>query len=505
VEENIANGWLATLDVRFAEWIVHPIGVVLFYDVAFWDNGADGEIVVPAVVLWLVLGALFFTVRFQFVNFRAFRHAIDCVRGKYTDPHEHGEISHFQALSAALSATVGLGNIAGVAVAVGIGGPGAVFWMIVAGLLGMTSKFAECSLGQKYRIERGDGHVIGGPMIYLRDGLAELGWVRLGKVLSVVFAVMCVGGSFGGGNMFQSNQAFLIISEQISWVDTHDKLAAAIFGAILAGLVGLVIIGGIKRIGEVAGVLVPVMCVIYVLSGLLILALNASEVPAALALIVRDAFSVQAGFGGLVGALIQGFRRAAFSNEAGTGSASIAHSAARTDEPLREGIVALLEPFIDTIIVCTTTALVIVVTGVYADPDAGVGISMTASAFATVWPWFPIVLSVTAVLFAFSTMISWSYYGEQCWIRLFGRRSLIVYQAIFLFFTWAGAVFSAGAVIEFGDLMILGMAFPNILGVLMLSGRLKRDLDVYMERLRSGAFRRYDHGKLVAEPDAQPD
>ncbi len=505
MDENTANGWLAALDSTFAAWIVHPIGVVLFYDLVFWDNGTEGEIVVPAVVLWLVLGAFFFTFRFQFVNFRAFRHAIDCVRGKYTDPHEHGEISHFQALSAALSATVGLGNIAGVAVAVGIGGPGAVFWMILAGLLGMSSKFAECSLGQKYRIERGDGHVIGGPMIYLRDGLAELGWVRLGKVLSVVFAIMCIGGSFGGGNMFQSNQAFLIVSEQISWVESHDKIAAAIFGAMLAGLVGLVIIGGIKRIGEVAGVLVPAMCVVYVASGLLILVLNASEVPAAFGIIVSKAFSLEAGFGGLVGALIQGFRRAAFSNEAGTGSASIAHSAARTDQPLREGIVALLEPFIDTIIVCTTTALVIVVTGVYADPAAGQGISMTASAFATVWPWFPIVLSITAVLFAFSTMISWSYYGEQCWVRLFGKDWIIIYHGLFLFFTWAGAVFSAGAVIEFGDLMILGMAFPNILGVVMLSGRLKADLDVYMERLRSGAFPRYDKGVATVETGAAGD
>jgi len=499
MDETTPNGWLTALDSAFATWIVQPLGAVLFFDLAFWDNGTDGEIVVPAVVFWLVIGAIFFTLRFQFVNFRAFRHAIDCVRGRYTDPHEHGEISHFQALSAALSATVGLGNIAGVAVAVGLGGPGAVFWMVVAGLLGMTSKFAECSLGQKYRIERGDGHVIGGPMIYLRDGLAEIGWVKLGKVLSIVFSFMCIGGSFGGGNMFQSNQAFLIVSEQIPWVESHDKVAAAIFGAIVAGLVGVVIIGGIKRIGEVAGVLVPVMCVVYVSAGMLILLMNASEVPAAFGTILGGAFSLEAGFGGLVGALIQGFRRAAFSNEAGTGSASIAHAAARTDEPLREGIVALLEPFIDTIVVCTMTALVIVVTGAYAHPDAGSGISMTAFAFGTIWPWFPVLLSVTAVLFAFSTMISWSYYGEQSWVRLFGKERIIIYHAMFIFFTWAGAVFSADAVIEFGDLMILGMAFPNILGMFMLSGRLRVDLDVYMERLRSGAFRRYDKGASAAD------
>jgi AGCS family alanine or glycine:cation symporter len=247
------------------------------------------------------------------------------------------------------------------------------------------------------------------------------------------------------------------------------------------------------------------MCVVYVTSGLVILVLDASAVPAALGTIVSKAFSIEAGFGGLIGALIQGFRRAAFSNEAGTGSASIAHAAARTDEPLREGVVALLEPFIDTIIVCTTTALVIVVTGVYADPAAGKGISMTASAFASVWPWFPYILSIAALLFAFSTMISWSYYGEQCWVRLFGKDWIVIYHAIFLFFTWAGAVFSAGAVIEFGDLMVLGMALPNILGVWMLSGRLKADLDVYMERLRSGGFRRYDHGLPVADPSIASD
>ncbi len=505
LDNDDAYGWLDSLDGAFSSWLVTPIESVLFFDLAFWDNGQPDELNLPVVVVWLVLGAIYFTLKFQFVNFRAFRHAIDCVRGKYTDPHEHGEISHFQALSAALSATVGLGNIAGVAVAVGIGGPGAVFWMIVAGFLGMSSKFAECSLGQKYRIERGDGHVIGGPMIYLRDGLAELGWGRLGQGLSIVFAVMCIGGSFGGGNMFQSNQAFLIVSEQIPWLAANGKIGAAIFGALLAGLVGLVIIGGIKRIGEVAGVLVPFMCVVYVVAGVTILIMHAAEVPGAFGVIVGKAFSLEAGFGGLVGALIQGFRRAAFSNEAGTGSASIAHSAARTDEPVREGIVALLEPFIDTIIVCTTTALVLVVTGAYADPEAGSGIAMTASAFATVWPWFPAVLSVTAVLFAFSTMISWSYYGEQCWIRLFGRSSLIVYQSIFLFFTWAGAVFSATAVLTFGDLMVLGMAFPNILGVVMLSGRLKVDLDVYMERLRSGAFRRYDKAVAAVDPGAVAD
>jgi AGCS family alanine or glycine:cation symporter len=422
------------------------------------------------------------------VNLRAFRHAIDCVRGLYSRPGDTGEISHFQALSAALSATVGLGNIAGVAVAVGVGGPGAVFWMIVAGALGMSSKFAECTLGQKYRVVREDGHVAGGPMIYLREGLAELGWRRLGKVLALVFAPMCIGGSFGGGNMFQSNQSYAQLASVLPIFDS--QLGAVVFGFLLAFLVGLVIIGGIKRIGQVAAVLVPVMCVVYVGCGLLILLVHADSLVGAFGVILREAFSWEAGAGGFVGVLIQGFRRAAFSNEAGVGSAPIAHAAAATEEPVREGIVALLEPFIDTLVVCTMTGLVIVVTGAYDHPDAGSGIQMTSFAFASVFPWFPTVLSVCAILFAFSTMISWSYYGEQSWVWLFGIRSILLYKLIFLLFTWAGAIFQAQAVLDFGDLMILGMAFPNIPGVVMLSGVVKRELDVYLARLHAGEFPR---------------
>jgi len=478
---------LQALDRLFAEYVVAPIGAVLFFDLAFWSSTVE----LPLVVVWLVLGALFFTLRFQFINFRGFLHSIDCVRGRYTAPDEAGEISHFQALSAALSATVGLGNIAGVAVAVGLGGPGAVFWMIVAGFLGMSSKFAECSLAQKYRQIDPNGHVRGGPMIYLRDGLGELGWPRLGAGLSVLFSVMCIGGSFGGGNMFQSNQAYAIVSDQIPGLSAHPWVGGAAFGLMMAALVGVVIIGGIRRIGEVAGVLVPSMCLLYVVAGLSILLVNAGRVPDALAVIISSAFSWKAGFGGFVGVLIQGFRRAAFSNEAGVGSAAIAHSAARNDQPVREGIVALLGPFIDTLVVCTTTGLVIVVSGAWNNPEAGENIAMTAWAFGTVFPWYPAVLSLTALLFAFSTMISWSYYGERCWEHLFGPGQNLTYKMLFLAFTWAGAVFNAESVVEFGDLMILGMALPNILGVIMMSRGLKGDLDLYMRRLRDGVFVRY--------------
>jgi AGCS family alanine or glycine:cation symporter len=487
------SGFVGAIEAIFKGWVVAPLDSVLFFDAVFWDNGKPGEIQLPIVVAWLVLGALYFTLRFQFINFRGFRHAVACVRGQYSAPGDPGDISHFQALSAALSATVGLGNIAGVAFAVGVGGPGAVFWMVVAGFLGMSSKFAECTLGQKYRVTRSDGHVSGGPMHYLRDGLAELGFARTGRVLAVLFSLMCVGGSFGGGNMYQSNQAFVQVAQTFQdsapWLGSNS--GAIVFGLVLAVLVGLVIVGGIRRIGEVASFLVPIMCIVYVASGLLILAFHATAVPAAIATIVQDAFSWKAGMGGFVGTLIQGFRRAAFSNEAGVGSASIAHSAARTEEPVREGLVALLEPFIDTIIVCAMTGAVIVVTGAHEHPEAGTGIGMTSFAFATVFPWFPVVLSFTAVAFAFSTMISWSYYGEQCWVTLFGLPSVLIYKLLFLLFTWAGAVFAAEAVVQFGDLMVLGMAFPNIAGVLLLTGRVKSDLDSYLQRLRAGAFQRY--------------
>jgi AGCS family alanine or glycine:cation symporter len=483
-----SEGFLSLLERIFAGYIVKALTSVIFFDVAFWDDGAGDAVQVPLVVLWLILGAVFFTLRFQFVNFRAFRHAIDCVRGRYTRPDEGGEISHFQALSAALSATVGLGNIAGVAVAVGIGGPGAVFWMVLAGFLGMSSKFAECTLGQLYRVTRSDGHVSGGAMHYLRAGLAERGQATLGRALAAIFAVMCIGGSFGGGNMFQSNQSYKQFA--LVFPAMEGELGAIVFGVLLAFLVGLVIIGGIKRIGEVAAAIVPFMCVVYLACGFWILITHAGEIGHGLATIGRLAFSLEAGLGGFVGVLIQGFRRAAFSNEAGTGSAAIVHSAAITDEPVREGIVALLEPFVDTIIVCTMTGLVIVVTGAYAEPSAGEGIEMTSWAFGTVFAWFPYLLSFTAVLFAFSTMISWSYYGEQCWAYLFGLRSILAYKGIFLAFACLGAIFQANAVIDFGDMMILGMAFPNIVGVVMLSGRIKRELDVYLGKLRSGTFER---------------
>ncbi|MDA0713360.1 MAG: alanine/glycine:cation symporter family protein, partial [bacterium] len=395
--------------------------------------------------------------------------------------NEPGEITHFQALSSALSATVGLGNIAGVAVAVSLGGPGAVFWMIVAGFFGMSSKFAECTLGVMYRTLEPSGKVLGGPVRYLSHGLKEKNWPRLGKVLAGMFAVLCLGGSLGGGNMFQANQAFAAISNVVPGLSEH----AWIFGLIMVFCVGIVIIGGIRSISTTASFIVPFMCGIYIISSIIVLIVNGDKIPAAFALIFSSAFNFEAGFGGLVGVLMVGFQRAAFSNEAGIGSAAIAHSAVATKEPVREGIVALLEPFIDTIIICTMTSLVIIVSGVY-DGKHGEGVNMASSAFATVMPWFPYVLAVIVFLFAYSTMISWSYYGDRCWAYFFGEKHIAVYHVIFLTFTFLGTVFSLGKVLEFSDLMVLGMALPNLIGVIVLSGKVKASLNDYWHRFSTG-------------------
>jgi alanine or glycine:cation symporter, AGCS family len=443
----------------------------------------------PVVVVWLVIGALFFTFRMAFISLRGFGHAISVTRGVYDNPDDEGEVSHFQALSSALSATVGLGNIAGVAIAVSVGGPGAIFWMIMAGFLGMSSKFTECTLGQMYRTKDKQNRVLGGPMRYLDQGLKEMNMGGLGKVLAVIFALMCIGGSFGGGNMFQANQSFSAVSELVP--SLQGDTGALIYGSVLAVLVGVVILGGIKSIGKVAGIIVPFMCGIYVLAGLYILLANAAAVPDAIGVIFSEAFATDSAFGGLIGALIQGFRRAAFSNEAGVGSASIAHSAAATDEPVREGIVALLEPFIDTIIVCSMTGIVVVITGAYLDTSL-TGVEMTSAAFGSVISWFPIVLSIAVFFFAFSTMISWSYYGERCAIYLFGDSASLPYKIIFLLFVVMGSVIKLGNVLDFSDLMILGMAFPNILGLFLLSGKVRTNLDDYWRRLSSGEMKRYD-------------
>lgn len=580
----------------------------------------------PLVILVLVGGSLYFTLRFNFINIMGFWHAIEVVTGKYDNPDDPGEVSHFQALSSALSATVGLGNIAGVAIAVSIGGPGAIFWMMMTAFFGMTSKFAECTLGQMYRRRDALGNVSGGPMVYLRDGLDEIGWPNLGKYLSVLFAILCIGGSFGGGNMFQANQSFSGMAQLVPWLDgaraqgkvelratqpvelnysrhymrvsrpamklaenDNEKLGkkllylptadlkvsladwqrkgdlyvypievkarhtgelynvkqdtieeilfgeykgprqvdfaqlpgisvhnptplqggednrAWLFGLVLMVLVGVVIVGGIQSIGKVAEKIVPLMCGIYLVAGMVVILFNIEKLPSALNIIIDGAFTPVAGVGGLIGVFIQGVKRAAFSSEAGVGSAAIAHSAAKTDEPVREGIVALLEPFIDTIVVCFMTGMVIVITGAHVDPANATleGVEVTSAAFGTVIPWFPYVLSIAVFLFAYSTMISWSYYGERCWTFLFGSGQSMTYRIIFLIFVWIGSVSNMSNVTDFSDLMILSMAFPNIVGVIMLSGKLRDALESYWSRHKAGKFRTFKKGK-PSSPQGQP-
>ena len=487
---------------------------IIFYQISFGEN-----IKIFWVLFPLILGALYFTVYFGFINFKGFFTSINIVRGKYDHLEGHGndaievsdsvstdaqgdnpdtarveghdgEVSHFQALTAALSATVGLGNIAGVAIAVSIGGAGATFWMIVAGLLGMASKFVECTLGVKYRDIDADGTVYGGPMYYLTKGLKEKGMGGLGKVLAVLFAIFVIGGSFGGGNMFQVNQAFQLVESITGGEQSffHDR--GWVFGLIMAVLVGIVIIGGIKKIAKVTDKIVPFMVVIYVAASLFVLIAKYDMIGNAFVQIWDGAFSPTGIAGGAVGVLVQGFRRAAFSNEAGIGSASIAHAAVKTKYAASEGMVALLEPFIDTVVVCTMTALVLIITGNVAAENASLNdaqaILLTSGAFESVISWFPYMLTVAVVLFAFSSMISWSYYGFQGWSYLFGRtkKAEYSYKLLFCVFVVIGAAASLGSVIGFSDAMIFAMMVPNMIGLVILAPKVKEELRRYMTAIK---------------------
>ena len=463
---------------------------------------------------------------FGFANIRLFPLALNVVRGKYDDIEEggepvvsdavnvvdgdlpdtirqegvHGEVSHFQALATAVSGTVGLGNIGGVAIAIAVGGPGATFWMILCGLLGMSTKFVECTLGVKYRDIDENGTVHGGPMYYLSRGFADIGLSPVGKVLGVLFAIMCIGGSFGGGNMFQANQATVQLTSMFGIPADGGGAIKTIIGVIMAILVAIVIIGGIKRIASVTEKIVPFMAGIYVLAALIIIIANITFVPTAFGMIFSGAFTPEAGLGGLIGVLLVGFQRAAFSNEAGAGSAAIAHSAVNTKYPASEGIVALLEPFIDTVVICTMTALVIIMfnsgglfeyaagntSGVQIAGETVGGVDLTSRAFDSVIPGFSYILTIAIVLFAFSTMISWSYYGLQSWKYLFGRSSAadLTYKVLFLVFIVIGAAASLGAVVKFSDGMIFAMVFPNMLGLFFLFPKVKQELKRYLEAIK---------------------
>ena len=459
----------------------------------------------PWIVGWLVVAATVFTLYFGFVQLRWAGHAIALVKGDYSDPNDAGEVSHFQALATALSGTVGLGNIAGVAVAVGIGGPGATFWMILAGLMGMASKFTECTLGVKYRNEYPDGTVSGGPMYYLTRGFAERG-LPGGGILAVLFSIFCIFGALGGGNMFQANQA-------------HQQLAGVlgdypgwITGVIFAAIVFAVIVGGLKSIARVTEKVVPFMGILYVGTALVIIGMNADQIGTAFGRIFEGAFTGLGVAGGMVGALIQGFRRAAFSNEAGVGSAAIAHSAVRTKEPITEGFVSLLEPFIDTVVVCTMTALVIIITDqLITDPETGLfllneagnaiqtvdgnsGVSLTSAAFSSEIDGFKYILAIAVILFAFSTMLSWSYYGLKAWTFLVGegKNKEVVFKVIFCLFVIIGASANLGPVIDFSDAAIFAMAVVNVLGLYFLMPIVKRELTNYSAKMRAGEIKKFE-------------
>jgi AGCS family alanine or glycine:cation symporter len=457
---------------------------------------------IPTIIFLLVGGALFFTVYFGFINVKRFPTAINTVRGKYDEVDDHssdgeeGEVSHFQALATAVSGTVGNGNIAGVALAIAIGGPGATFWMILCGLIGMSTKFVECTLGVKYRDVGEDGTIYGGPMYYLTKGLEERGFARLGKTLAVIFAVLCIGASFGGGNAAQSNQAAMQLVDSFGMTGGN---ARTIIGLIMMVVVGIIIIGGIKRIAQVTEKVVPLMALMYILACLYIIITNISFIDDAFGMIFSQAFNPQAGLGGLLGVLITGFRRAAFSNEAGAGSASIAHSAVKTKYAASEGLVALLEPFIDTVVICTMTALVIIIFNgdstifqyggeggiVMIDGQPAEGAAITAAAFAKYISFSGPFLTIAVVLFAVSTMISWSYYGLQSWMYVFGKSKIsdLTYKILFLIFIVIGAAGDMSAVWTFSDAMILALVFPNMIGLFFLFPKVKEELNRYLEAI----------------------
>lgn len=473
------------IDNAFAP-IANVIASFVFYAHPFEIMGQSYN--VPLILVWLVAIGVFLTVYFGFINIRYFGHSIQVLRGKYDKPGDKGEINRFQALATSLSGTVGLGNIAGVAVAVSAGGPGAVFWMAVMGLFGMSVKFAEAALGVKYRHvpdKKNPNHVSGGPMYYLRAAFDRHDQHMFGKFLAAFFAVCCVGGAVGAGNMFQSNQAF----QQVVNISGGEASFMAdkgwLFGLVLSALVGVVIIGGLKSIAAVASRIVPFMGALYLLAGLVVIGINYQNIPSGFATIFSMALSPEAGFGGVLGALLIGVQRAAFSNEAGVGSAAIVHSTARTNDPVSQGFVGMLGPFIDTIVICMVTALVIVMSGAYIGGEGMEGVSLTSRAFESAIPWFPYVLTLTVCLFAYSTMIAWFYYGLKGLTYLVGEKPLyeMVYKLLFCLFIVIGASSALKNIIVFSDAMIFAMAVPNVIGLYILAPELKKDIKKYLERI----------------------
>jgi AGCS family alanine or glycine:cation symporter len=472
----------------FFQPIADFVSGAVFYSVPL-SSGLE----VKLILVWLVCAALFFTFYMGFVNFRYFRHALDLIRGEYDADHKKkkkkasGEISRFQALTTSLSGTVGLGNIAGVAVAISVGGPGAMIWMILMGLFSMSTKFVEVTLGVKYRHhpnKEDRSQVYGGPMYYIRDGFKAKGWAQAGVIIAGIFAFACMCGAVGGGNMFQANQAYQQVLNVSGGAESFLFGKGWLFGLGLSALVGVVIIGGIKSIAAVTSRLVPIMGAIYMIAGIVVIVIHAANIPEALMMAFDSAFSLQAGFGGLLGGLLVGVQRAAFSNEAGLGSAAIVHCTARTDEPVTQGFVGMLGPFIDTVVICTVTALVIIISGAYTETSGLSGVELTSQAFASGISWFPYVLALTVFLFAYSTLITWSYYGTRAATYLFGEHHSVetVFKFFFLFCVVVGASVELSSLIAFSDAMILAMGIPNIIGLYLLAPEIKKDIEAYAKK-----------------------
>ena len=503
VEESAKKSLLAFVNSKIAN--------VLFFDVSFGifkvrqiaEGGEVSEKVttIPLLIFVIFIGSLFCTFFFKFVNIKALKHSIDIIRGKYDDPNHQGEITHFQALTSALSATIGLGNIAGVAAAIYAGGPGAVFWMIVLAFFGMSVKFASCSLALIYRKVDASGRVFGGPMYYLELGFKDLfknkALLFLGSTMALIYAICIMGASFGGGNMFQINQMATIIVETLQIPVAEQRTAFRLIAIVMIIATGTVTIGGIKRIGKVTSKVVPLMCIVYVLASLYIIIVHIDQLAQTIHLIVTMAFTKNAAFGGLLGVLIMGFKRAAFSSEIGLGSAAIAHASAKTNQAIREGLVGMVGPLID-IFVCSMTAIVIVITGTWTGQGADIeGIKLTKTAYETTIGGFGYVLSIAIILFAYSTMISWAYYGEKGWSYLCDRLGFLnakrkyIYHVLFLCFIYIGATNSFTHVLTFSDLMILSIAFPNIVGIFFLASKIKLELNIYLAKLGQGEFKKF--------------
>lgn len=454
-----------------------------FSKVAFISINLFG-VQVPVLILLLIVASVVFTVYLGFINIWGFKYAFQQLTKNKAGDDKCGEVSSLQALSTALSGTIGLGSIAGVAIAISVGGPGAMFWMFCGAFFGMASKFCECTLAVKYRRFNDDGTVSGGPMFYIAHGLTRKGMRPLGQFLALFFALMCIPASLGGGNMLQVNQATNQIINITGGTSSFFYSNSWVCGLIIATFIGLTIIGGIKSISKVASKIIPLMCGLYVFMSFFIIFMHFTQIPEVFATIIREAFMPNSVAGGVIGCIVIGMRRSIQSNEAGAGSAPIAYAATKTKEPVSQGFISLLEPFF-TILVCSMTAFVIIITKEYLNYNSGItGIQLTSAAFGNSFPYAQYLLAFVIILFALSTVISWAYYGQKAWGYIFGegKKRIKVFQIIFCFFTVIGCSMNLQSVVDFTDATMLAMAFPNLVALFILMPEIRRDLKDYCKR-----------------------